>query len=135
MRLSFLAPVRAKMTVRHSTVRHRPPPSASIPVTVRGGRWRTVADDQLRPFDCYAPGAVLPCPLAHDLDPAPAQQRRDPAQLAGEPVRLARDGLAVVGEGEGASADLLEQLRSGAAPAAPVTRQAAGCTGPDRGLR
>jgi hypothetical protein len=58
-----------------------------------------VADDQLRPFDRYAPGAVLPCPFADHLDTPPAQQGRDPAQLAGEAVRLARDGLAVVGEG------------------------------------
>jgi hypothetical protein len=82
-----------------------------------------VADDQLRPFDRYAPGAVLPCPLADHLDAPPAQQRRDPAQLARKAVRLAGDRLAIVGEGMGAFADLLQQLRGGAAPAAPSLDQ------------
>jgi hypothetical protein len=63
-----------------------------------------MADDQSRPFYRYPPGAVPAGSLAHHLDAPLAQQRRDPAQFAGESVRLARDCLAVVGEGMGALA-------------------------------
>ena len=94
-----------------------------------------MADDQLPPFDRYAPGAVLPGPFAHHLDAAPAQQGRDPAQLAGEAARLARDRRAVVGEGMGALADLLQQLRGSAAPAAPALHQLQDALGQDAALQ
>jgi hypothetical protein len=68
------------------------------------------ADGQSPASDRYRPGAVLPYPLAHHLDAAPAQQRRDPAQLAGQTVRLAWDCLAVIGEGERSIADLCQQF-------------------------